>query len=109
MNHFDFMTVAFQLWGHVKYDEKEINNLALGLDFALRPWGPSLKIPKNGRKSIKLLAPLSRFLHMDLAMVPMIFTGQSLANLVLWMCQKFAVQDQQVVFGIVTILDQYFN
>ena len=37
MNHFDFMTVAFQLWGRVKYDEKEINDFALGLDFALRP------------------------------------------------------------------------
>ena len=37
MNHFDFMTVAFQLWGHVKYNEKEINNLVFGLDFAPRP------------------------------------------------------------------------
>ena len=27
MNHFDFMIVAFQLWGHVKYYKKEINNL----------------------------------------------------------------------------------
>ena len=31
------MTVAFQSLGGVKYDEKGINNFALGLDFALRP------------------------------------------------------------------------
>ena len=54
MNHFDFMTVAFQLWSRVKYDEKEINDFALGLDFALRPWGPSLKIPKKKEKINKV-------------------------------------------------------
>ena len=37
MNHFDLMTVAFQVLGHVKYDEKEVNHFDLGLDFALRP------------------------------------------------------------------------
>ena len=35
-----------------------------------------------------LLAPPNGFLHTDVAMVPMIFTRQSLASLVLWMCQK---------------------
>ena len=54
MNQFDFMTVASQLWGQVKYDEKEINDFGLGLDFALRPWGPSLKNPQKKEKINKV-------------------------------------------------------